>query len=140
MKKGVDYIGVAVGAMVFNQAGQVLIAHRGPKAKNESGKWEFPGGSVEMFESLEEAIHREIREEFGIEVKIVEMLDVVDHILKEENQHWIGIAYIAEHISGELQLKEPEKIDAAKWVNLTDLDQYTLTKPTQSNLIAYYRK
>ncbi len=140
MKKGVDYIGVAVGAMVFNQAGQVLLAHRGPKAKNETDKWEFPGGGVEMFESLEEAIHREIQEEFGIEVKIVEMLDVVDHILKEENQHWIGIAYIAEHISGELQLKEPEKIDVAKWVNLTDLDQYSLTKPTQSNLIAYYRK
>lgn len=140
MKKGVDYIGVAVGAMVFNQAGQVLLAYRGPKAKNETGKWEFPGGGVEMFESLEKAIHREIREEFGIEVKIVEMLDVVDHILKEENQHWIGIAYIAEHISGELQLKEPEKIDEAKWVNLTDLDQYSLTKTTQSNLIAYYRK
>ncbi|MDO8524700.1 MAG: hypothetical protein Q7R99_03655 [bacterium] len=42
MKRGVDYIGVGAGAIIFNNEGKVFIAQRGPGARNESGKWDFP--------------------------------------------------------------------------------------------------
>lgn len=42
IKKGVVFIGVGVGAIIFNAQGEVLIAQRGLKARNEVGKWEFP--------------------------------------------------------------------------------------------------
>lgn len=38
MKKGVDYIGVGVGAIILNDKGEVFLAKRGLKAKNERGK------------------------------------------------------------------------------------------------------
>ena len=62
MKKGIDFIGVGVGAIIFNNEGKVLIAQRGLKARNEVGKWEFPGGGVKFGEICENAIKREVKE------------------------------------------------------------------------------
>jgi 8-oxo-dGTP pyrophosphatase MutT (NUDIX family) len=52
MKRGIDYIGVGVGAIIVNRTGELFLAKRGPLAKNERGLWEFPGGSVEFGETL----------------------------------------------------------------------------------------
>jgi len=43
MKKGVDYIGVGVGALIVNKEGKLFLAMRGKETRNESGKWEFSG-------------------------------------------------------------------------------------------------
>ena len=51
MRKGIDYIGVGVGAAIFNKEGKFLLTLRGREAKNERGKWEIPGGSVEFGEA-----------------------------------------------------------------------------------------
>ena len=61
MKAGIDYIGVGVGAMVFNDDGHVFLSQRGKLAKNERGTWEFPGGKVEFGEKLADAV----RQHFG---------------------------------------------------------------------------
>ncbi len=42
MKRGIDFIGVGVGAILVNERGEVFMARRGPKAKNERGLWESP--------------------------------------------------------------------------------------------------
>ena len=70
MKRGVDYIGVGVGAVIVDSQGRLFLARRGPKAKNERGLWEFPGGSVEFGERLAEALQREMKEEYGIEIAV----------------------------------------------------------------------
>ena len=44
MRKGVDYIGVGVGAIIYDRDNRVFLAKRGKEARNETGKWEFPGG------------------------------------------------------------------------------------------------
>jgi 8-oxo-dGTP diphosphatase len=54
----------AVGVIV-NDKNQVLIAKR-PPHKSGGGFWEFPGGKIEAFESTEQALIRELREEVGI--------------------------------------------------------------------------
>ena len=90
MKRGIDYIGVGVGAIIVNRTGELFLAKRGPLAKNERGLWEFPGGSVEFGETLVGALKREIREEYGIEIDVRDLLDVVDHILPDERQHWVS--------------------------------------------------
>lgn len=67
MQRGIDYVGVGVGAAIFNSEDKLFLTLRGKKAKNERGKWEIPGGNVEFGETLEDAIKREMREEHGIE-------------------------------------------------------------------------
>ena len=140
MKKGVDFIGVGAGALVFNKEGKVLLAQRGPKANNEAGKWDFPGGTVEFGETIEDTLKRELIEELGIEIEIMELLDVVNHILPEIGQHWISPAYIAVHKSGEASIREPEKCTAFNWFFIKEIDPEQLTKSSLSNYEKYVEK
>ncbi len=134
-----DFIGVGVGAMVFNDKGEVLLSQRGEKAKNERGTWEFPGGSVEFGEKLTDAVKREFMEEYGIEIEILELLSVDDHILPDEGQHWVSPTYIAKLIKGTAQIKEPEKCSAIGWYKLDNLPD-PLSLITQYNLRDYLGK
>lgn len=140
MQKGIDYIGVGVGVLVFNKDGKVLIAKRGQKARNEKGKWEFPGGSVEFGEKLEDAAKREIKEEFDIDIEIIELFEVVNHILPEERQHWVSPSFIARHVSGDVRIMENEKISDFRWADLLDIGMNELSLASQSNLKAYLKK
>jgi mutator protein MutT len=115
MKRGIDYIGVGVGAIIIDEEGRVFLARRGPKAKNEQGLWEFPGGSVEFGETLAEALQREMYEEYGIKVSVGELVDVVDHILPEEHQHWVSPTFLCQILSGEPYIREPEKCTEIGW-------------------------
>lgn len=115
MRRGIDYIGVGVGAILVNALGEVFMARRGPLAKNERGLWEFPGGSVEFGERLADALVREMREEYGIAIAVGPLLDVVDHILQEEGQHWVSPTYICQIREGEPRILEPGKCTEIGW-------------------------
>ena len=94
---GRDYVGVGVGALVFDAQGLMFLAQRGRAATNERGYWEFPGGKVAFGETLEAAIRREFQEEYGMEIELVALLGVSDHILVAERQHWVSPTYLARH-------------------------------------------
>jgi 8-oxo-dGTP diphosphatase len=115
MKPGVDYIGVGVGAIIIDQQGKLFLSRRGPKTKNERGLWEFPGGGVEFGEKLADGLRREMREEYGVEIEVGELLDVVDHILPEEGQHWVSPTFLCWIVSGSLSILEPEKCSVIGW-------------------------
>ena len=138
MRPGVDYVGVGVGAVIVDNQGRLFLSRRGPKAKNERGLWEFPGGSVEFGETLGEAIRREMREEYGVEIDVGELLDVVDHILPDEGQHWVSPTYLCAITAGEPAIREPGKCTEIRWFSLTDMPD-ELTQITRLNL-AHYRQ
>lgn len=134
MKRGVDYIGVGAGAVIFDGEGKVFLAKRGPRAKNENGKWEFPGGSVEFGEKIRDAIVREMKEEFGITVEPMELLGVNDHLIPHERQHWVSSSFICKIVSGTPAILEPGKLVEIGWFDLNDLDGMDLSLVTMSNL------
>ena len=136
MQRGVDYIGVGVGAIIVDSQGRLLLAKRGPKAKNERGLWEFSGGSVELGETLAEALRREMREELGIEIVVGGLLDVVDHILKEEGQHWVSPTFICTILSGEPVIREPEKCAEIGWFHTNEIPE-KLTQISRRSLTHY---
>lgn len=139
LRPGQDYIGVGVGAMVFNSVGEVFLAQRGPSAKNERGCWEFPGGSVEFGERLANAIIREFREEYAMEIEVQELLGVSDHIIPAEHQHWVSPTFIARHLAGSPRICEPEKCTAIGWFALTSLPS-PLSRVTLENIHQYESK
>ncbi len=64
-----DCVHVAA-AVIANKNGEILIALR-PETKHQGGLWEFPGGKVELNESVRDALARELHEELAIDIKTV---------------------------------------------------------------------
>jgi 8-oxo-dGTP diphosphatase len=139
MKRGVDFIGVGAGALILDAQGRLFLAQRGPQAKNERGLWEFPGGAVEFGERLADALRREMREEFGIEIEVLELLDVVDHLLPEEGQHWVSPSFLCRITAGEPLIREPGKCSAIGWFAPGDVPE-ELSVVSRENLEHYLRK
>lgn len=124
MRKGRDYIGVAVGAIIFNDKGAVFLSKRSKNTKNERGCWEFPGGSIEFGELMVEAVKREIREEYGIDIDILQQLPAHDHIIPADKQHWVATTFRAKvKDDQEPRILEPDKCDEIGWFSFDNLPE-----------------
>lgn len=138
MTPGVDYIGVGCGALIINNKNKTLLLKRGIKSRNQAGYWSKPGGTVEFGEKIEDAIKREIKEEFDIDIELIKFLGFTNHIIKEENQHWLSISYLARIIKGAPRNMEPHKHDEIGWFSFDNLPE-KLTETT-GELIEEYLK
>ncbi len=94
-------IAVGVGAVVF-RGDDVLIIRRGKPPF--AGQWSIPGGGVEYGEALQDALRREVREETGVEIENLRLLDVFEAppgaAERDFQRHTIMIDYVAEWRSG----------------------------------------
>ena len=79
--------------------------------------WEFPGGKIELGESSEEALVREIREELDVDIKVGRLLETVEY--DYPRFHLTMHCFICELLSEEIILKEHED---AKWLAEDELD------------------
>jgi len=88
-----------VTAAIILKDNKVLIAQRAP-GKNQAGKWEFPGGKVELGETPQECLNREIREELEVDI---EVLDIFGESIYAYHSGTIKLmAYWCKWISGEV--------------------------------------
>lgn len=134
MQRGKDYIGVGVGAIFIDEKGRILLAKRSQQAKNEKGLWEIPGGAVEFGETLHEALIREMREELGVEINVGELVQLCDHLLPDEGQHWVAPTFICTITSGNPTIMEPDKCDELRWCSLDEAEQLPLSVITQEDI------
>lgn len=109
---------VAVGAVIEDGRGRVLLVkHVEERGGFWKGKWICPGGKLELGETIEEGIVREVREETNLEIKLTALLPPFDRVVKEgeeTNLHVIYIDYLAEVVGGEL--KPASDVGQAIWV------------------------
>ncbi|MCA9352007.1 NUDIX domain-containing protein [Patescibacteria group bacterium] len=127
MKKGVDYVGVGVGALIKNENNEYFLSKRGMGCRNEVGTWEFPGGGVEFGDSLEETIIREMDEEYNLKIKVLDLVKTVDHMIPNESQHWVAITFLCEIVSGEPHINEPDKCSQIGWFSLHEIESMNLS-------------
>lgn len=112
----------AVYAVIINQD-KVLLS-------KQYGKYGLPGGGVEVDETLEEALYREVKEETGLQVEIERILDCKNRFFRAPSgAHWnvVSVFYRCRHAGGELStdyLDEDEvgNVEKAVWVGLADID------------------
>lgn len=139
MIKGIDYIGVGVGAIIIEN-GKVLLMKRSQKARNQKGKWEIPGGGLEWGETFKEALHREIKEEVGVIIEIVEQFGLWDEVLKDDKQHWVAPTYLCRIKSGVPKIMEPEKCDDLGWYTLQEAEKLDLSYITKHDVASLLEK
>ena len=110
---------VSVSWAIIELDDKVLVLQRSEQMKMPL-KWEFPGGKIELNETLEECIHREIKEELDIEIELLGKL-------KESIFHYPNISiqltpFIAKISRGEIKLKEHKQYRILEKVELLNLD------------------
>lgn len=127
---------VGVGVLLCDANDRVLLTLR--RRAPEAGCWSILGGKLEPFERLEECAVREAREEAGVEVELLGLLCVTDHLLPQEGQHWVAPAYLAKAYAGTVQNSEPDKTSDVRWFSRDDLPQ-NLTVTARNALLAYAR-
>jgi|GEM_PF-156975 len=134
IKAGRDYIGVGCGVFITNKKGEVILQLRSKNSKNEAGKWEKMGGSIEYGETVEQTLRRESLEESGVEITDIEFLSYTDHILKDENQHWLGLNFMALVKDGQVPKNmELHKHDDLRWFKFSEVPD-NLAMPTKESL------
>lgn len=125
---------VGVGAVIVNDRGEWLLMKR--KCSPEAGLWSLPGGKVDWMETIEEAIVREVKEELGIWIKLHRLLGVTNHLLPEEQAHWVAPTFLATIDEGTPSIQEPEKHQSFIWLHPDEFAN-DITKTTKSALYFY---
>ena len=123
MQKGVDYPGVSIVFWCHDGKGQYLLHRRGPRARDENGKWDCGGGSLEIHENVLDCLRKEIKEEYCAEAKEIEFLGYTDSHREHKGQrvHWVALAFRVLVDPGVVQIGEPDKFDDIGWFSLDKL-------------------
>ncbi|WP_426302895.1 (deoxy)nucleoside triphosphate pyrophosphohydrolase [Arthrobacter sp. R-11] len=95
----------------------LLVARRSAPPKF-AGMWEFPGGKVEAGESFEDALHRELREELGVDVRLGREIPAPGDAGWPLNERAVMRVWFAEVLEGEPRPLEDH--DELRWVGLED--------------------
>lgn len=109
---------VGVGAVVV-EGGRVLLVQRGREPLK--GNWSLPGGMLEVGESLHQGVIREVGEETGLQVEPLELIELLDRIVREEGPdgervrfHYVIADYLCRVIGG--SLRAASDAEAVRWV------------------------
>ncbi len=123
MQRGVDHIGVSAAAVIHDGKGSILLMQRGPKARDENGRWDVCGGAIEFGESIDEALRREIMEELCVEPTEIDFLTAYDAHREHagDKTHWICLLHSAQVDPSKVKIGEPEKISAIGWFRLNQI-------------------
>jgi 8-oxo-dGTP diphosphatase len=120
---------VGVGAVIWNGRNEILLIRRAnPPRQHE---WSLPGGKVEFGERLHAALHREIREETGLEIEIVGLMDVAELISEDAGAagHYVLVDYTARALPGE-PAAATDALDA-RWFTLDEVATLPLWEETR---------
>lgn len=117
---------VGVGAVIVEGGKVVLIRRRFEPMK---GHWSLPGGGVEVGETLEAAVAREILEETGLQVEVGPVIEVFDRITRDDDQrvryHYVLVDYLCWPVAG--ALRAGSDVDGAALVDPEALSSYRLS-------------
>lgn len=121
---------VAAKGVLVNAVGKVLILREANTYEEGTnvGKWGIPGGRIQLGESYDDGLRREVKEETGLDVEIGKPLYVGEWrpIIKGV-QHQIIAVFTLCRADGDIQLSEEH--DAYKWVGLHDVDGLRIMPP-----------
>ena len=106
---------IEVSAALIFRDGRLLIAQRHAKS-HLGGLWEFPGGKLEAGETFEQCLIREIREELGVEISVVELFEEIVHDYPEKS---VRLKFFI----CQLRRGEPQPLDCAavKWIEKSQM-------------------
>jgi 8-oxo-dGTP diphosphatase len=128
-----------VGAVILNRNRVLLVERAKPPLK---GYWSLPGGVLETGERIEQGVCREVREETGLVVKPLRVIEIFERILRDAGgrveYHYVLIDYLC-RVTGGI-LKAADDVNRAEWVSRRALSRYKITEGTRPVIEKAFRK
>ena len=128
---------LVVVAFLIESDGRLLMLRRSASKDHAPGEWEPGSGRVESGETPVEAVHREAREETGLDVEILGVVDTFHYYRGAAREEAIGIAFHCRAIGGDLRLSAEH--DAAEWVPFDRIAELAVSDPLRRSLTALAR-
>lgn len=117
---------VGVGGVIVSH-GRALLVKRGKPPLE--GQWSIPGGLLEIGETLMEGVRREMREETGMDVRPLDLIDVFERIELDgggkARYHYVVLDYLCEATGGEA--RAGDDVTHVAWASAEELEQYSLS-------------
>ncbi len=117
---------VGVGGVAIAEGRALLIRRGSPPLE---GEWSIPGGMLEVGETIEEGVRRELAEETGLEVRVVEFIEVFERIFPDQDgrtkYHFVILDYLCAVESGEA--RAASDVSDVAWAREEELARYSLT-------------
>lgn len=120
-------MGVTISGCLIIENKKLLLLHR-----RERDHWELPGGKIKTNENPKQTARREVKEEIGCDVKLLQYLSCFEFVL--DNRNFISHCFLAEIIKGRPKLMEKDVFDKLDFIQLDKLKNYNLS-PNVKTLI-----
>lgn len=124
-----QHVVTSVVAVIVDEAERVVLTRRA--VPPFQGLWVMPGGKIDLGEPIVRAVHREVREEIGIDVVVGGLVDVFEHLTPgPDNDHFVILYYRCRPAVHDLA-PNPLEVAEARWVPRPELSGYRLTEGTR---------
>lgn len=118
---------------IVKNSDKILIIKRGIGNRTSPGKWGYPSGSLKEFENAEDGILREIKEETGLEVKILKKGKTFD--VEDNGISWIVLTFLCESGSEKVTVDMNETTDY-RWISPGEIKNYDMVPGAEKDLKA----
>jgi 8-oxo-dGTP diphosphatase len=107
--------GVSCVFICHDGSGAILLARRSSGARDEPGTWDCGAGALEFGEAFEDAVRREVREEYCAEPLEIRILGVRNVLRADPPSHWVAIVFAVRLARDQVAIGEPHKFDELSW-------------------------
>ena len=125
---------VAQKAILIREDGKLLAIRRSKTDPLRPLTWDIPGGEVEYGEDLTESIRREVREEAGIDLQDVTLLDIIGFTIPN-GEYWVSVGYYAK-VSQDTRVTISWEHDQYEWISKEEF----LTRETTDRIRRFLSK
>ncbi|MCX7928698.1 MAG: NUDIX hydrolase [Patescibacteria group bacterium] len=122
---------IVLAGIVFNKQGKVLVLQRNENENTHPGMWELPSGKREFLESSHNALTREIKEETGLDIEVVQPCSVFEYKIEKPNEirDSTQINFIVTSEVSEVRLSEEHQNYA--WISKNEINRYKMSVETK---------
>jgi 8-oxo-dGTP diphosphatase len=118
-RRGFDYVGVTIACLLHDGKGKFLLQKRGPKARDENGRWDVCAGALEHGETIEATIERELQEELQTKPLKIQFVGAGEahRMHNGKPTHWVWLLHAVQVDPATIKIGEPDKIEETGWFN-----------------------
>ncbi|MFM2357623.1 MAG: hypothetical protein RJA61_360 [Candidatus Parcubacteria bacterium] len=137
MKKGIDFPGITITYFCHDGAGNFLMNFRSKNCRDEHERWDIGAGGLELGDSVEATLRKEIMEEYCTDVLKFEFLGFRELHREHESKptHWIALDFKVLVDPKKVRNGEPHKFERVDWFTLD-----TIPSPTHSQFPKFLEK